>query len=193
MSGLNPSSAREMTLPARIIFQGPYTFFGENSLFAAHQEEFPGVYLWCIDTGDRLLPYYVGMSRQVLSRTRQHIKAHMTGAYWVYDADRLAEARKDVLYKPMRADEALAIGPEFYAAARAQLERTRVVAARIDVDRPWLLRVESALILALAADPELVRIQDNGSVSKYTAESERISVPVTLPSVVALNVDELAI
>ncbi|MBD3620361.1 MAG: hypothetical protein HUJ28_12895 [Chromatiales bacterium] len=134
-----------------------------------------------------MLPYYVGMSEQVLYRTREHIRLHMTGSYWVYDAESLADARKSVIYKPMSTDEALAIGIDFYRTARSQLERTCLIVAPIDVDRAWLLRVESALIRELAAEPNLSRIQDNGGVSKRTAEGDRVDIPISLPDVVALT------
>lgn len=182
-----------MSFDGAIGFQGPYRLFGDNSLFSAFPEEFSGVYVWCIDAGDRVLPYYVGMSEQVLYRTREHIRLHMTGSYWVYDAESLADARKSVIYKPMSTDEALAIGIDFYRTARSQLERTCLIVAPIDVDRAWLLRVESALIRELAAEPNLSRIQDNGGVSKRTAEGDRVDIPISLPDVVALTLEKLSV
>lgn len=84
----------------RLKFEGPFTWFGDESIFCSKSATEKGVYLQTFPHNDAYLVYYVGTTnKSFLERFQQHLSNYLTGCYHIYDCSALKNAEKKVIFK----------------------------------------------------------------------------------------------
>jgi hypothetical protein len=83
-----------------LIFQGPMSWVGDDSIITHPLGKESGIYLWTAETRKGFEIYYVGETIVSFSeRLAQHHKGQLSGKYAFYDADALREGKKVPVWK----------------------------------------------------------------------------------------------
>ena len=68
----------------------------------------PGIYIWSILYNDSQLIFYIGMTKNLMNRTNQHLKSYNNGLYQVFDSDYFSKGfKKHIWIGRWRYDSAL--------------------------------------------------------------------------------------
>lgn len=88
-----------------LYWQGPFPLFnpnnGETVALLPEFEGKPGIYLWCSRFHNEYRVNYVGQSKYLANRFREHIVKQLSGAYLILDSAILeTQGRVEPIYKP---------------------------------------------------------------------------------------------
>lgn len=83
-----------------IEFNGPFSFYGEDSIFDEITQIINGVYLWCVKISDNLYRvYYVGEAVDIKNRMYGHLKHLLAGEYSGHCLDSLKNNKIVIMHR----------------------------------------------------------------------------------------------
>jgi hypothetical protein len=88
-----------------LLWQGPFPLFNPNNAetvaLLPEYEGKPGIYLWCSRFGEEYHVIYVGQSKYLANRFREHIRNQLCGASVILDSEALeSQGKVERIYSP---------------------------------------------------------------------------------------------
>ena len=170
----------------RFDWQGPFALAPDQQYPLVYDQpgaDGPGLYLWITQVDDRPYLHYVGIASQsgsLAQRQREHMSKYLSGHYTLYDPALFRQGEKRVLFSKDHAhsfNDFLGNLRDYQQAALQLAGCMRVYLCRLDSDKPWLERIESAVIRQLReAQGEAAKMLDNLRLSRWVEEAERVRV-----------------
>ena len=168
-----------MDIPECVEVVGPLSLGRADEagdLFAQTFNVPSGVYLFSVPCSDGFRVFYVGMSLDVKSRMREHIRQYLCGRYWLYEPDVMRSGVLKPIHTPCEPDKFLKDAGELLPKTLEMLRLVRIFVLELPSEGRVLRRVESGLIRLLQKSQTERFKLENGQVSVWIPEEERVTV-----------------
>ena len=169
-----------------IHWQGPFALVPGLSIPMIYDQDAAdeaGLYLWITEIDGRPYLHYVGIasaSGSIATRQRKHMSDYLGGIYTLYDPESFRRGEKQVLYSN---DDRQSFGhfirhiQQHHQAAMSLAGCMKVHTCRLDLDKPQLQRIESAVIRQLReTEGDAAKMLDNARLSRRVEPAQRIRV-----------------
>jgi hypothetical protein len=161
-------------------WQGPYAMFPNSDIeliYDRHDAQGPGVYLWTIKSGNEYWVHYVGESKKVIKRQREHVIEYLGGGYWLYDPEQFAAGVLVPWYKSTENITTFLNQYEILSkVAVAMISQFRIFYVSLADTNLSTKRVEGGLIRALKDNNETSSFIDNDKIPPAFPEEEQMTV-----------------
>ena len=149
-----------------------------SDLFAQPFNMPSGVYLFSIPCSDGYRVFYVGMSLDIKMRMREHIRQYLCGRYWLYEPEAIRAGILKPIHTPCEPEKFLKDAEAVLPKTLELLKLVRIFVLETPPDGRVLRRVESGLIdLLRNSQTENFKLE-NGQLSVWIPELERVKVKI---------------